>query len=70
MRSRGKYAGQAKSVPFYVTWLWKMHLLFLRLQLWLNDLYIEYYVRNYLKGSYEMEFDPEVVFNSLLKTNK
>ena len=70
MTSRGKYEGQRSSVPFYVTWQWKMHLLFLRFQLWLNDLYIEYYVRKVLKGGYEMEIDPEVIFNSLVKTDK
>lgn len=39
----------------------------LRVRLWLSDLYVEWYLRSYLKQGYEMEFDPEIVFNQLIQ---
>lgn len=64
---RGKVLRENTLFPWLVTIRWKVYLYFLRFRLWLNDLYVEYYFRHYLQYGYEMEFDPNVIFDKLIK---
>lgn len=66
---RGKFSFGNHSVSIFTTFKWRLYVYFLRFRLWLNDLYVEYYIRHFLQNDYEMEFDPEVVFEKLLKPN-
>ena len=67
IQRRGKYYNRESSIPFFTSLKWKFYLLCLRVRLWLNDLYVEWYIRTVLKQGYEMEMDPEVVFNKLIQ---
>ena len=64
---RGKVLRENTLFHWLVTIRWKVYLYFLRFRLWLNDLYVEYYFRHYLQYGYEMEFDPNVIFDKLIK---
>ena len=66
---RGQFSYNHSSLSFFTTLKWKWYVYVLRFKLWLSDLYIEYYIRHFLNNEYEMEYDPEVVFEELI-TNK
>ena len=64
-----QFEKEQSRIPFLTTIKWKIYVYLLRFRLWLNDVYIEYYIRHFMKNDYEMEYDPEVVFQELIKTN-
>lgn len=55
------------SYKWIVSLRFRIYLWILQFRLWLNDLYIQFYFRYYLRNGYEMEFDPDLIFEQLVR---